>query len=513
MTLVEDLFNNRKVQIWIIGVLIIGLLPFALNEMQFGMDFTGGTIISIKLEETASQMEIEETISILSQRLNSFGVKDVAVRQVGDQLITVEIAETNPKVVNQLQAIIAEQGRFEAMFEGKTILSGDEIVEVITSPQQGFGWRKRPNGFEWSVPFLVSNEGAGEFAEAIKGKCTPRETEKTCEEQLIMFIDRPKDAVILMTRSHYENEKDVPIDFETSTSLISLEELAKQGDINYIITDTITQEILTQIEGKTVIIKSGAFKTEQLTTAKKIKEIEKQGDYWIDDAANIENIVYLTSGVTTGKPINQPSITGFAIKEDDAAREVKRIEVLLRSGKLPISVSIDTSSTFSPELGEDFLGNSLLAGLIAIFTVIGIIFIRYRKWKITFPILVTAMSEVLMILGMAIWIGWQIDLAAVAGIIAAVGTGVDHQIIITDEILRDEAEKFAASFVEKLKKAFGIIMMAATTTICAMLPLWFIGIGQLRGFALTTILGSLIGVLISRPAFGQIIKKLLEKKD
>jgi len=512
MSLIEELINNRRVQIWIVGILIIGMLPFALNTMQFGMDFTGGTIISIKLEETAQQFEIDEAITILSNRLNSFGVKDITVRQVGEQLITVEIAETNPKIVNQLQSIIAEQGKFEAMFEGEVILQGDSIIDVITSPQQGFGWRKRPNGYEWSIPFLISNEGAELFSNSIEGKCTPRIGEATCEEKVFMFIDRPADAVILLTRSQYESEKDVPIDFETSTTLVKLDKLMEHANLKFHIADSIDSETLNLIEGKQVIIKTGSFDVEQLSGASKVKEIAQIGTYWIDDATNIENIVYLTPGVTTGKPITQPSITGNAPNEEEASREVKRIEIILRSGKLPISVSIDTASTISPEMGENFLGNSMFAGLAAIFAVCLIILFRYRKWQVTVPIVITAMSEVIMILGMAVWIGWQIDLAAIAGIIAAVGTGVDHQIIITDEILRDEQEQYA-SFMEKLKKAFSIIIMAATTTICAMLPLWFIGIGQLRGFALTTILGSLVGLLVSRPAFGEIIKKILEKND
>ena len=38
----------------------------------------------------------------------------------------------------------------------------------------------------------------------------------------------------------------------------------------------------------------------------------------------------------------------------------------------------------------------------------------------------------------------------------------------------------------------------------------FIGIGIMRGFAITTTIGVLVGILITRPAFGQIIEKVLE---
>jgi len=43
-----------------------------------------------------------------------------------------------------------------------------------------------------------------------------------------------------------------------------------------------------------------------------------------------------------------------------------------------------------------------------------------------------------------------------------------------------------------------------------MLPLWFMGAGLLKGFAIVTILGVSIGVFITRPAYAKIIEVLLK---
>jgi len=43
-----------------------------------------------------------------------------------------------------------------------------------------------------------------------------------------------------------------------------------------------------------------------------------------------------------------------------------------------------------------------------------------------------------------------------------------------------------------------------------MIPLYAAGAGMLKGFALTTIVGITIGVLISRPAFGAMIEILVK---
>ena len=44
-----------------------------------------------------------------------------------------------------------------------------------------------------------------------------------------------------------------------------------------------------------------------------------------------------------------------------------------------------------------------------------------------------------------------------------------------------------------------------------MIPLMFLGIGLIRGFAITTIVGVLIGILVTRPAYARIIEIMAKK--
>jgi preprotein translocase subunit SecD len=125
--------------------------------------------------------------------------------------------------------------------------------------------------------------------------------------------------------------------------------------------------------------------------------------------------------------------------------------------------------------------------------------------------LIWVLFELILILGAASLIHWTIDLASIAGIIAALGTGVDVQIMVLDEILLGTRER-VYTLKQRVKRAFFIIFSAAFTTIAAMIPLMIIGIGVMRGFAITTTLGILIGVFITRPAFGKVAEKILEKK-
>lgn len=216
----------------------------------------------------------------------------------------------------------------------------------------------------------------------------------------------------------------------------------------------------------------------------------------------------LSSGLADGKPHKDQIITvagNNPTKED--IDEAWAIYTALKSGSLPVKLEIEYINTISPTLGEEFIKGALIAGFFAFLAVGAIISIRYKKPSIIIPILITCASEILIILGVASLINWRLDLASIAGIIASVGTGVDDQIVITDETLSKGSKKIKSS----IRRAFFIIFAAAGTTIAAMLPLFVMSIGMLKGFAITTIIGVLIGVFITRPAFARIIQYMAKR--
>lgn len=194
----------------------------------------------------------------------------------------------------------------------------------------------------------------------------------------------------------------------------------------------------------------------------------------------------------------------------NALENMKRLQTILITGSLPVKLDVVKTDAISPIFGEEFIKNSILIGLLALLAVAIVIFARYRKISVVVPMTITVLAEVLIILGVAALIGWNIDLAAIAGIVIAIGTGVDHQIIITDETLSGESAEIY-DWKKRIKRAFFIIMGAFFTTVVAMMLLYIAGAGLLRGFAVTTIMGALIGVFITRPAYASIIEILLKK--
>ena len=215
-----------------------------------------------------------------------------------------------------------------------------------------------------------------------------------------------------------------------------------------------------------------------------------------DLARNIQSVPVKNMVATTG--------TG-----DEGQRKANQLQIHLKAGALPVKVDVVGAGQVSSELGSKFKSQVLIAGIIALILVALVVSLRYKQPNIVIPMLSTSFSEVIIILGFTVLVGFQLDLPTIAGIIAVIGTGIDHLIIITDEVLAGGAMPPDKVYRSRLTKAFTIIFSAAATVLVAMSPLLIMGFGALRGFAVITIVGVLVGVFIARPAYAEVIQGML----
>ncbi|MBI2449357.1 PDZ domain-containing protein [Candidatus Pacearchaeota archaeon] len=239
--------------------------------------------------------------------------------------------------------------------------------------------------------------------------------------------------------------------------------------------------------------------------------LEKPLDLYLDD--NLVDSLLISENlkgrVTTQIQI-QGSGTGTSQQEayNEATAQMNKLQTVLITGSLPFKLEIVKLDSISPLLGEEFIRNILLAGTASIIAVSLIVFLRYRNIKVSLAILLTSFSEIVIILGIASFIKWNLDLPSIAGILVTIGTGVDQQIVIIDE---SRMKRQTRGLKERMKRAFFVVIAAFFTSVASLLPLNWAGGGLLRGFAITTIIGITAGILITRPAFIDIIKRIEEK--
>ncbi len=487
------------------------------NGLDYGLDFAGGTQLQLRLEKPLDTDTMAVEKGIIENRLNSLGLKDIPVRPWGNQYLLIQIAGASPAEITQIENILKQQARFEERIDGELAVIGDEIT-VDLSPQ-GVELYSASEGYGWSVRVSHTPEGACRFGKVGAGKKG---------RPVDIFLDRPQNTTILMSNSTYsllqnvsgsgENDKiyfggsaidvilkraviPVVVFNDLDSALMELEAYRGSGYVNVILAGDESRmpgEVRNRLE-------EDGFKTVRI-----VKADNQTYDDWVSELVGLQSSPRLNFD-TRGECVYDAMITGVAGTLEEAKMEVKKNQVLLTSGNLPAKATVESKSTTPPTLGMKFLRYAFYTGIIAMITVALIVFVRYRNISITLPIIMNSLFEILITLGLAALINWQIDLSAVGGIITSVGTGIDHEVVITDEALsRRKGQKRVLSMRESISRAFTIIFTASFTVIAAMLPLISIGAGMLKGFAFTTVMGVLVGILITRPAYAKIVEIIVE---
>ena len=220
----------------------------------------------------------------------------------------------------------------------------------------------------------------------------------------------------------------------------------------------------------------------------------------------------LATAFESGSFDEDPSYRTTTTSFEDA----RELEINMRTGALRTNLDLEERGTtffLLPSLAEQFKPLSIVTGAAAVLAVALAVFFRYRRPEVAAPMLLTAAAEVYILLGFAAAVNLPLDLSHIAGFIAVIGTGVDDLVIIADEIMQQGDVSTSRVFESRFRKAFWVIGAAAATTIIAMSPLAVLSLGDLQGFAIVTIVGVLIGVLITRPAYGDILRILVLGKD
>ena len=264
------------------------------------------------------------------------------------------------------------------------------------------------------------------------------------------------------------------------------------------------------------ISQEGAERFANITSNMSVVDCTSSGCYldgeisFYIDGEPVGNSLRISSNLK-GKVVTNPSITGSRTTRLEAQQEMRTLQAILQSRKMPVNMEIERTEIISPQLGKEFAQNIFFVFILAILGVEVVVLLRYRDWRISLPIMFITLSEIVITLGIASLIHWTLDLAGIAGLIATVGTGVDDQIVMTDEVLHGQEKEKIRGVKERLKKAFFIIIASFASTVATMLPLATAGAGILRGFAITTIIAICVGIFITRPAYARLIEHTVKR--
>ncbi|WP_374969183.1 protein translocase subunit SecD [Terrabacter sp. BE26] len=197
------------------------------------------------------------------------------------------------------------------------------------------------------------------------------------------------------------------------------------------------------------------------------------------------------------------SITGsFTI---DSA---KQLADQLKFGALPISFALQTQDNITPQLGEEQLRIGLLAGFIGLLLVVVYSLFQYRALGLVTvaSLLVASVITYLAVTVLGTTHGFRLTMAGVTGLIVAIGVTADSFIVYFERI-RDEVRDgrpLVAAVETGWKRARRTIIAADAVNFIAALVLYLLASSNVRGFAftlgLTTLIDLLVVMLFTHPA-------------
>jgi preprotein translocase subunit SecD len=172
----------------------------------------------------------------------------------------------------------------------------------------------------------------------------------------------------------------------------------------------------------------------------------------------------------------------------------------LKYGSLPIGFQVQSQENISATLGSQQLQNGLIAGAIGMLLVLIYSLFQYRALaSITIGSLAVAAGLTYLAITLLSWrMDYRLSLAGVAGLIVAIGITADSFIVYFERV-RDEIREgrpLAVAVSAGWKRAWRTILVSDVVSLLAAGTLYFLTVGNVRGFAFTLGLTTIIDLVV-----------------
>ncbi|WP_236915216.1 protein translocase subunit SecD [Clostridium sp. Cult2] len=237
-------------------------------------------------------------------------------------------------------------------------------------------------------------------------------------------------------------------------------------------------------------------------------EFDKEGSKKFADATtelagkeNVgERIIYimLDGEIISAPEVGEPIKDGRGVISGEfTIEEANNLANLIRAGALPVEMKALQSRIIGPTLGLEAFERSIKAGGIAILFIFIFMLILYRVPGLVADIGLTI--YVLIVIYAMKFLGVKLTLPGIAGLILSIGMAVDANVLIFERIKEEikNGKSIRASIDHGFKRALTSVLDSNITTLIAGFVLYYFGIGPIKGFGVTLILGIIASMITS----------------
>lgn len=216
--------------------------------------------------------------------------------------------------------------------------------------------------------------------------------------------------------------------------------------------------------------------------------------------------------------ISYPSVSNVIsggrcqIEGNFTQEEASNLAALIRGGALPVALEEVQTNIVGPTLGMESLSQSIVAALVGVALVLLIMLLFYRVMGLAADI--ALLVYVLIYIWILAGFGTVLTLPGIAGMILSVGMAVDANVIIFSRIREEVAngKTIRVATTQGYKRALKTVIDSQVTTLIAGVALYEFGSGDVRGFALTLMIGIIISIFTATVITNIYLQLMAESK-
>jgi len=231
-------------------------------------------------------------------------------------------------------------------------------------------------------------------------------------------------------------------------------------------------------------------------------------DYYAAGQSGDQNAAVLNQVAIAldGNVVSAPQIIGAIpggnaqITGNFTQAEATQLQNELKFGSVPLDLKTLFVSSVSAQVGRDQLDAGLIAAAIGLLLVVAYAFLYYRGLGLVSvcSLIIAGTITYLAVVLLSLYQNFTLELAGIAGLIVAIGITADS-FVVYFERLRDEVregKQLRPAVESGWKRARRTILVSDTVSFLAALLLYYFAIGEVKGFAYTLGLTTLIDVVV-----------------
>ena len=514
----------------IIGFTLVGLLcmwPPA-QRLKLGIDLSGGTILvyEVSRENLPPGFNMDELISALKKRADPQGVKEIPIRNLGGNRIEIILPQASNEEVDEVKKMLTDVGQLEF----RILANHKHDSEAIARALGPGGLAKPPTRYKWARLGEVSTGTSPTFTgTTITDASQSWKKDLYAQSEVVLtgkdasgsdlteslhVLRNTADTLVLEKAHNFKSIASYRLEYNPSrihggdpanpspSDVIIREEKVAPGRVEtYILCNLdrpgqeVTGKYLRQVRSDLDDRMQPAVRFEfDHSGARKFGQLTRDHTPEENDAFKYQLAILLDNLVMSAPVINSEIRDSGVIEGGQQGfkqKEVDHLVNVLRAGSLPASLNPTPlqEEKVGPTLGEDTIAKGVRAIWVSLL-VVPIFMVIYYRFAGVVAVLALLVNMILLLGSMA-FIQATFSLPGLAGLALTIGMAVDANVLVFER-MREEKERGAA-LSQQIRNGFNrawiTIFDSHVTNFLAALVLYIVGTEEVKGFALTMIIG------------------------